>query len=153
MKPPRLRLLGRVADLPVYLVSGQQVRDKTDIDFTMGGNEGVYPTYVPAGEIWIDDAAGTPDRMATTLHEIVERELMIHHGWTYDRAHDAASAAERPFRKDLARRPPKTFDAARVTAVYQAWLRQQPGKASTAPRKHGKQLEREIEAAFTGKSR
>jgi len=151
LKAPRLRLLGRVAGLPVYLVSGQQIRDEIDIDFTCGGNEGVYPTYVPAGEIWIDDALHTSDRMATTLHEIVERDLMIHHGWSYDRAHDAASEAERPFRKQLRHSRPKTFDAQRVARAFSEWQRNK--SRGTYPHKHGKQIEREVDMLLTKRVR
>jgi hypothetical protein len=80
MKPPRLRFLGRVGGLPIYLVSGEKVRNELDIDFTQGGNDGVYSFYIPAPEIWIDDALHGLDRTATALHEMVERDLMVHHG-------------------------------------------------------------------------
>jgi hypothetical protein len=120
---PRIRLLGRVAGLPVYLVSGQEVRNTLDIDFTQGGNEAVYPSYVPPGEIWVDDALRALDRTATALHEIVERDQMIRYGKTYDDAHEVASAHERPFRRDLAHDPPREFDAQRVAAAFRAYKR------------------------------
>lgn len=120
---PRVRLLGRVAGLPVYLVSGQIVRNELDIDFTQGGNASVYPTYVEPDEIWVETSLKTLDRMATALHEIVERDQMIRNGKTYDDAHEVASANERPFRKELKSNPPKEFDAKRVEAAYRAYLR------------------------------
>lgn len=110
LKIPRLKLLGRVGGLVVYLVDGEHIRNKIDIDFTCGGNEAVYPNYVPKNEIWIDDALSPLDRTATLLHEIVERNLMVNKGWSYERAHDAASAAERPFRKELQVKRPRTID-------------------------------------------
>lgn len=143
-RPPRLQVLGRVAGLSVYLVSGEQVRNTLDIDFTQGGNEAIYPTYVPRGEIWLDDAIRTFDRMATTLHELVERDLMLHHGLGYDRAHDRASAQERVFRRDLARDRPREFDARRVSGAYRAYLRD--------TRRPARQLEREIGAALGRRS-
>lgn len=169
-RPPRLRLLGRVAGFAVYLVSGERVRDEVDIDFTLGGNEAVY-TYVPPGEIWIDDAAHALDRTATALHELVERDLMLHHGMDYDRAHDAASARERLFRRGLVRRHPTKFDAHSVAIAYRAYLREtpragspskaSPGRASpsktspgkVSPRKTSRQLEREITAALASTPR
>ena len=39
LESPRIRRLGHVTGLPVYLVSGEQVRNQIDIDFTQGGNE------------------------------------------------------------------------------------------------------------------
>ncbi len=89
LPPPRIRYLGKVAGLAIYLVSGVDVRNNTDIDFTCGGNEAVYPSYVPPGEIWLDDAAGPLDRTATALHEIVERDQMMRFGKSYDDAHGA----------------------------------------------------------------
>ncbi len=120
MKSPRIRLLGYVTGLPVYLVDGLLVRNKIDLDFTCGGNGAVYPNYVPRNEIWIDDALNAFDRTATVLHEIVERNLMFDRGWSYDRAHDAASASERVFREELALRPPRATDLHRVEAALLA---------------------------------
>lgn len=111
MKKPRLRVLGHVSGFVVYLVSGEQVRNTIDIDFTQGGNEGAYPKYVPAGEIWIDDAMHALDRIATTFHEIAERDLMVDRGWGYDEAHEAACEMEKLFRARLMKRKPTAFDA------------------------------------------
>jgi hypothetical protein len=130
MKPPRLRFLGHVNGLVIYLVDGELVRNEIDIDFTCGGNEAVYPNYVPKGEIWIDDALSALDRTATLLHEIVERNLMMGKGWSYDRAHDAASAAERPFRRDLKRNPPRTIDINRATVALHALDPKKPAPKS-----------------------
>jgi hypothetical protein len=140
-RSPRLRLLGRVASLAIYLVDGEKVRDKIDVDFTMGGNEARYG-YVSPGEIWIDDAAHVLDRNATALHELVERDLMLHHGMGYDSAHDAANARERVFRQDLERRRPVRFDARRVAEAYRVYFREKP------IRKRSHQIDREIVAAL-----
>jgi hypothetical protein len=152
LAPPRLRLLGRVAGLPVYLVSGQKVRNELDIDFTQGGNEAVYPSYVPPGEIWVDDALRALDRTATALHEIVERDQMIRFGKSYDDAHEVASATERPFRRELAKDPPREFDARRVAAAFRAYKRD-PGRHPVIARpddlpRSRRQLDREIAEAL-----
>jgi hypothetical protein len=145
---PRTRYLGKVAGLSVYLVSGVDVRNNTDIDFTCGGNEAVYPSYVSPGEIWLDDAAGPLDRTATALHEIVERDQMMRFGKSYDDAHEVASATERPFRREMAKAPPKTFDARRVGAAYRAYLKN-PGRYPVMdrpddPARSAQQKDREI---------
>jgi hypothetical protein len=157
LQPPRLRYLGKVAGLSIYLVSGVTVRNQTDIDFTCGGNEAVYPSYVPPGEIWLDDAAGPLDRTATCLHEIVERDQMMRFGKDYDAGHEVASATERPFRRELAKNPPKAFDPKRVAAAYRAYLKN-PGKYPVMRRPNDpptpkRQLEREIGEAIGQKSR
>ena len=146
LRPPRLRFLGRVAGLAVYLVSGEQVRNKADVDFTMGGNEAIYPAYVPRGEIWIDDAMDTLDRMATALHEIVERDLMLNHGQDYDRAHDTASAREIAFRRELVRKRPSGFEANRVSAAFRTYL------SEKSERKTARQIERELATEFGRRS-
>lgn len=148
LQPPRLQYLGKVAGLSVYLVSGVLVRNTIDIDFTCGGNEAVYPSYVPPGEIWLDDAAGPLDRTATCLHEIVERDQMMRFGKNYDDGHEVASATERPFRRELAKSPPRAFDGQRVAAAYRKYLRD-PGRYPVMarpndPPKSQQQLKREI---------
>lgn len=146
-----LRSLGKVANLRVFLVSGEHVRNHIDIDFTMGGNEAVYPRYVPAGEIWLDDAAHWLDRNATALHEIVERHQMMVVGKDYDDAHEVASAVERPFRRELAKVPPRDFQAGKVGAAYASYLAT-PDTWPITPRPNDRPrsahvLDREIQAA------
>jgi len=140
--PPRTKLLGRVAGLAIYLVSGEAVRNQIDIDFTQGGNEAIYPTYVPRGEIWVDDAMGGLDRTATVVHEMVERDLMLRYGWSYDDAHEVASAHERVLRGELLRSGVKKLDLARAGAAYRAYLadRRPPAARGTVKAR----LEREI---------
>lgn len=120
---PRLRLLGTVAGLKIHLVCGQCVRDTIELEFTMGGNHGAYPAFVPKPEIWLDDAMNAFDQTATALHELVERDRMLHHHMGYDRAHVVANRYERAFRKELAKSPPKRFDVRRLQAAYQAYLK------------------------------
>lgn len=154
---PRTRYFGKIAGLSVYLVSGVNVRNTTDIDFTCGGNEAVYPSYVPPGEIWLDDAAGPLDRTATALHEIVERHQMMTYGKSYDDAHEVASATERPFRRELAKSPPKAFDPRRVATAYRAYLKN-PGRHPVVdrpndPPRGASQLDRDIGEALGRRAR
>jgi len=136
LEPPRIRRLGYVTGLPVYLVSGEQIRNKIDIDFTQGGNEAAYPGYVPADEIWIDDAMHALDRIATVFHEIVERNLVLYGGMSYDKAHDIACKREIEFRKELARKKPSSTDLRLVTAALRPYREEaiskgkRPGKPS-----------------------
>ena len=121
LSPPLVRRLAEIAGLKVYLVSGEYIRNHIDIDFTAGGNSGVYP-YVPVDEIWIDDALHGLDQTATTYHEIVERYHMIYHHMSYDKAHDMANSAEDGFRKELRRAGVKDFDARRVASAVTKYL-------------------------------
>ena len=136
LEPPRIRRLGYVTGLPVYLVSGERVRNDIDIDFTQGGNEAAYPGYVPAGEIWIDDAMHSLDRIATIFHEIVERNLVLYGGIDYDKAHNIACKREIEFRKELARKQPSSTDLRLVTAALRPYREEalpkgkRPGKPS-----------------------
>lgn len=150
LQSPRLRYLGRVAGLPIYLVSGEKVRNEYDIDFTQGGNDGIYPFYIPAPEIWIDDALHGLDRTATALHEMIERDLMVKHGMDYDPAHEIASSYERGFRKELKRAGVTTFDTRRLETAFKGYLRNQP-KAKTT--RHSQQIRRDVEATLSGRPR
>jgi len=136
LKSPRIKLMGYVTGLPVYLVSGEKVRNDIDIDFTQGGNEAAYPGYVPAGEIWVDDAMHALDRIATIFHEIVERNLVLFGGIDYDDAHETACKREIEFRKELALKRPSSTDLRLVTAALRPYSKEaqhsgkRPGKPS-----------------------
>lgn len=146
LQPPRLRLLGRVDGLAIYLVDGERTRNEIDVDFVNGGNGAVYPSYVPGDEIWIDDAQHALDRTATALHELIERDLMRGHGLDYDRAHDAANRYERAFRWELRYHRPLTFALREVAGAYHTYLRDQGAHKTT------RQLDREI-AEVLGQSK
>jgi hypothetical protein len=122
VKSPRIRLLGRVTGVPVYLVDGEKIRNETEIEFTSGGHGYVYPHFIPKGEIWIDDGIhGVIDLMATTYHEAVERDLMKDYEYSYDRAHGIASKLETAFRRRLAQAGrPRAFDGRQVDAQIRA---------------------------------
>lgn len=136
LKPPRLKRLGFIDGLAVYLVSGEQVRNKLDIDFTAGGSEAAYPGYIPKNEIWLDDALHVLDRIATLFHEIVERNLMLYTGMDYDDAHDIACKREIAFRKTLEKKQPASTDLRLVARALKPYAAEavptgkRPGKAS-----------------------
>lgn len=147
LHPPRRRLLGQGNGLWVYLVDGERIRDEIDVDFVNGGNAAVYPSYIPHDEIWIDDAQHPLDRTATALHELVERDLMLHHGRSYDSAHDLANVYERAFRRQLRRHRPLTYNSHEVMAAYQTYLCGRGGH------KTPRQLQREIAGLLRRRSR
>ena len=76
----------------VWIVNGRLVRSVFDIDYTEGGHDYVYE-FVPANEVWIDDAVEEPERPFVLLHELHERNLMAK-GWPYSKAHADSSRIE-----------------------------------------------------------
>ena len=76
----------------VWLVNGQYIRDKLDVDFVLGGHDLRYP-FIPTGEIWIDEAAKPEERECLVAHEVEERRLMAE-GIEYGKAHEAANVIE-----------------------------------------------------------
>ncbi len=76
----------------VWIVNGRFVRSVFDIDFTEGGHDHVYE-FVPANEIWIDDAIVEKERGFVLLHELHERNRM-EAGLPYSRAHAESSHIE-----------------------------------------------------------
>ena len=110
---PKLKKLGKVGDLSLWLVDGKVVRDSLYVDFTEGGHDLVYH-WIPSREIWIDNDVQPTERRLVILHELFERRLMSK-GWTYTKAHQQALAredAERTRQKQSAvrdRRPLRTM--------------------------------------------
>ena len=76
----------------VWVVNGRFVRSVFDIDFTAGGHDHVYE-FVPAGEVWIDDAITEKERGFVLLHELHERNRM-EDGVPYSKAHAESSRKE-----------------------------------------------------------
>jgi hypothetical protein len=76
----------------VWIVNGRLVRSVFDIDFTAGGHDHVYE-FVPAGEVWIDDAIVEKERGFVLLHELHERNRM-EKGAPYSKAHAESSHIE-----------------------------------------------------------
>lgn len=146
MKAPRLKSLGRLWGLRIYLVSGEQVRNELDLDYTAGGHEAIY-SYVPRGEVWIDNALSGLCRTATVVHEILERDLMLRYGMGYDKAHDRACAFERTLRVELRRAGVQKYDARKASAALKLYRtsganqRNTPRPIANDPRK----LQRDID--------
>ena len=92
------KLLGKYGPYKIYIINGEYIRDKIDIDFILGGNPGRYG-YIPEDEIWIGDTTEIGDMAPNLLHEYIELRKMIDIGWDYDKAHDYASSFEIEFRK------------------------------------------------------
>ena len=95
----RTKDLGELGGYRVFLVNGTMIRDKINVDWVCGGNAGRYPEMTPLNEVWIDQDMNDRDIDATALHEVIETDLMLGRGWTYDRAHAEANIAETTFRR------------------------------------------------------
>ncbi len=77
----------------LWIVNGDEVRRKYFDEFIYGGNSERYP-FIPANEIWIDNAISAEEFETTVAHEIKERGLMSGSGLLYEDAHDSALALE-----------------------------------------------------------
>ena len=105
LKKPYLRIYAQCGDLTAWLVDGRYIRDNIWLDFTEGGNDEVYggadpdkPSFIPKGEIWIDNN-NLAEAPYILLHELTERNNM-QDGEDYDQAHEAANTAEQKARDD-----------------------------------------------------
>jgi hypothetical protein len=85
-----------------WLVDGEKVRELFDVNFTEGGNF-CADWYVPAYQLWIDDALDDDDRQFAMLHEGVEAAMM-ERGLSYQQAHPRASAQELEARRSTPKR-------------------------------------------------
>lgn len=96
-EPIKKEKIGEQDRISIWLVNGEQVRNKYDIDFVQGGHDKVYP-YIPKNEIWIDDYIPEKERDEVILHELWERDQMSQ-GKEYEPAHEGASMVEKKYRK------------------------------------------------------
>jgi hypothetical protein len=78
--------------IKIWIVDGELVRDLFFIDYTEGGHDKVY-SFIPAGEVWIDDDLSQKEIKFVLLHELHERYLMSQ-GLEYHPAHRSASHIE-----------------------------------------------------------
>lgn len=98
----KIRRAGERDGKQVFLVDGGKIRDKIDVDFALGGNSARY-SYVPEGELWVENTGSKKDVANTTIHEDREEGLM-RRGQTYDQAHGTASREEEGRRKEAQHR-------------------------------------------------
>jgi hypothetical protein len=85
--------LGEIVGYRVYIVNGEEIRDRYDVDWTTGGSEARY-SYIPKSEVWIEDGMHPNDFFPTVVHEFVEMWYMEHKGLDYGAAHDKANEKE-----------------------------------------------------------
>lgn len=78
--------------LKVWIVNGELVRDLFFVDYTEGGHDKVY-SFIPRGEVWLDDDLSQKEIKFVLLHELHERHLMSE-GLEYHKAHRSASHIE-----------------------------------------------------------
>lgn len=82
----------------VYLVYGEFVRDIYLTEYAEGGHDLVY-SFIPQGEVWIEELLHPSERKFIILHELHERFLMSQ-GKDYPHAHKGATIIEDHFREN-----------------------------------------------------
>jgi hypothetical protein len=88
---------GRRQEKNIWIVDGLIIRREIFGEFLYGGNHERYP-WVPADEIWIDNAISADEFRYTLAHELNERNLMARRRMSYSEAHDSSLALERLMR-------------------------------------------------------
>jgi len=92
--------IGEVFGLRIIKMNGEEMRNKVDIDYCLGGNSSRY-AYTPEGELWAEQFLTPTDFTATIIHELIEHLLMQGKDMSYDTAHEKASSVEIAFRKKV----------------------------------------------------
>jgi len=115
----QLKQLGQDPNgVPVWLVSGRDVRDLSGyVDWVEGGNDMRY-RFQPKPSIWVDDQTCQKEWPFFIRHESHERDKMAH-GMAYGPAHKDANRIELDMRRAI------------DDGEYQRWLRY--FKIKTAP--------------------
>jgi hypothetical protein len=88
---------GKRDDFDIWIVDGAIIRKEIFNEFVYGGNDRRY-SFIPVGEIWVDNSITGEEFDLTVLHEINERNLMAK-GMTYFDAHDSSLALELDIRR------------------------------------------------------
>lgn len=96
-KDIKVGVLKKIGDVTVYLVDGEQVRNRYNVDFTQGGHDAVY-SWIPQSEVWIDNDVPVEERDEIVLHECYERDKM-ESGRRYIPTHKEALKIENEYRK------------------------------------------------------
>lgn len=105
--------LGRSQGQTIWVVHGGRVHRLLYPHFLSGGNDQRY-RYTPENEVWIDHRMGLSELRYTILHELLERKLMRERGWSYNRAHKEALAAEEKARLNDEHRCARKEDEAAI---------------------------------------
>ena len=93
-------IVGEVFGMKITRINGEEMRNKADIDFCLGGNPARYE-YVPKGQLWAEQFLTKTDFAATIIHELTECIIMEYKEESYDNAHNKASEVEIAFRKKV----------------------------------------------------
>ena len=89
--------LSKIGDVAVFLVDGNEVKKRYNMDLVEGGNDMAYPSFIPRGEVWIDKLMDPKEWIPIMVHELSER-LLMKKGKSYEEAHPEANAIEREVR-------------------------------------------------------
>jgi len=65
-------------DAKFIAVDEDEIEDKTDLDFTDGGNHGAYPEFIPKGEYWFSKRKSEEGKVGICCHEFVEDMVLTH---------------------------------------------------------------------------
>jgi|GEM_PF-840501 len=95
--PPFVLRKERRRGVHVMIVDGSIVRRHIDPEFVFGGHDFVY-SYIPKGQIWLEDCMNPKEIPFVFEHEFLERRLMSK-GKDYDNAHEYATIADREARR------------------------------------------------------
>lgn len=90
---PRIKKLGELFDISIWLVDGNKIKDWGGIKPYIGGSSEVFD-YIPENEIWVSNKEPESKRFGSVLHELVERHLMKTKDMSYSKAHHIAWKAE-----------------------------------------------------------
>jgi len=89
--------IGQWKAIKIYLVDGDVVKIKHDMDFVEAGNSAVKH-YIPKNEVWLDAHLDLEDIPFNICHEIVEFFHMETYDMDYEKAHNIANVAEKQMR-------------------------------------------------------
>ena len=100
-------LIGEVDDFSIYIVDGDAVKTKLEMDFVEGANDEAYSSetddehkdVIPDNEIWLSAEVHERYMPYILYHELLEAIIMRSTGLAYSDAHDVANRYEKKARE------------------------------------------------------
>lgn len=105
-KIPKAKL-GKIGDFVIYIVNGDLVKTKLEMDFVEGANDQAYGSdtnpdnkdVIPENEVWITSEVLSLHVPYIMYHELIEANVMKNTGADYSSAHSTANDYEKLARK------------------------------------------------------
>jgi hypothetical protein len=91
----------KAANLRVYLVNGDYIRQRYSIPFINGGNDKTLPSLIPQNEIWVEQTPSIKQMKRSLLYQLIERRKISQEHKDYITAYNETNAEIKQLENDI----------------------------------------------------